>query len=129
VLVLAGVDVVAGALVVVDAVFDGAAAVLCETGGTLETVTVFVPEPHALTASAAQTHGVDRTARRSVRVITLMVFAARASLPRLASPRLPRLTTAWHGITRERDERLVGAVALRRPRGRRPLLMVIISDC
>jgi hypothetical protein len=67
---LDGVDVLAGVLVVVEAVFGGAVAVLCEVGGTLETVTVFVPEPHAASASAAHTHRTDRAAGESLWDIT-----------------------------------------------------------
>ena len=89
---------------------------VCETGGTLDTVTVLVPEPHATTSAAMHAHSATEVVRRTVCLMPPMVFAAR--------PRPPHM-----GGTRPAAADMRVGPASRDPTGEGRLEVVIISDC
>jgi hypothetical protein len=92
-LVLVGAAVVVGVLGVVEGVVFGCVLVaVVETGGTLETVTVLVPDPQAPSSTAPDTPSSAALAGHRARLITLMVFAVRACAPGTA-PGIARYAT------------------------------------
>jgi hypothetical protein len=77
-LVVVGAGVVG---VVAEEVVFGFVLVCVGVSGALETVTVFVPEPHAASSAAQPTPSAVAIAEDRVRVIVLMVFAANVPDP------------------------------------------------
>jgi hypothetical protein len=76
------VEVVRAGVVALRVVFGVAVLAVCETGGTLDAVTVFVPDPQAVSSAPAQAHSATvEIARRAVGFILRMVFAPRTRPP------------------------------------------------
>jgi hypothetical protein len=98
---------------------------LVGVSGALDTVTVFVPPPHAASSSAAPASSAATLARSAfdlvlepVPCILRMVFATRLGPPRLVGRFAGDNTAASRKL---RHRRIIAAA--------RPPLIIIISDC